>query len=53
MTKEEARNIVAQVNEHVRIYGCRYQDGRWRHFCGRKEPRKEPDEQPAAAAEET
>jgi hypothetical protein len=50
MTRELADQVVKYVNEHVRLYGCRFEGGRWRHFCGRKTPRKEPDERPAETA---
>jgi hypothetical protein len=50
MTEEQADEIIKYVNEHARLYGCRFQAGRWRHFCGIKTPPKEPDERSAAEA---
>jgi len=40
--KRWAPIVVQYVNEHVRLYGCRFENGRWRHFCGKKDLRKDP-----------
>jgi hypothetical protein len=37
LSPARAAEIVQYVNDHVRVHGCRFENGRWRHFCGKKD----------------